>query len=654
MEMEDLAGIVLAGGRSSRMGSPKAALEWHGSTLLRRVDRHRRPHGRRPGRRGARARAEAAAAARGRRGRGGRARGPRAAPGARRRARRRSTGARRGGFRLLDRPAVPPPRVRARRCGAPLDDGRGRRAADRARLPAAAGRRLPGDAARRWSSELLAADRLRPAFLFERCRVRRLDEQALLADRRLRGGRPRARCRSSTSTSRPTTRPRRGAAGAGGDRRALRRARRRRAGAARSVQAATLGGAAAAVGLELERARRGGDQRRPDRPRPRDCRWRRATRWRSCPRTRAADGRPAATSAARWSSTRPTGDRRGWLRCPSSVLRDYLGGVGLGTWLLHRLAPAGRRPARSRGAARVRLLAAGRHAADHQREVRRGRQVAADRDAQRRARLEPLRDRRQAHRPRRDRASAARPPQPSVLVVDGDGVRRRAAPPSCGACPAAEAERRLRERLGKAWRVAAIGPAGENAGPLRDDHPRRPPRRPRRPRRRARRQAHQGGRRAARRPAACRSPTRRRCWRPRATCARARSGRATAKYRELGTLANLLAFNRSRRCRPATSSAATFEGAPHAGGRGPRRAARCAPATAAPPARSAASTSTTSRAAAAARVEYENVFALGPLCGVSDPDDVLAASARAATSSGSTPSPPAARSRGRWSAPSAG
>jgi molybdopterin-guanine dinucleotide biosynthesis protein A len=31
------AGIVLAGGRSSRMGTPKASLEWHGSTLLRRV-----------------------------------------------------------------------------------------------------------------------------------------------------------------------------------------------------------------------------------------------------------------------------------------------------------------------------------------------------------------------------------------------------------------------------------------------------------------------------------------------------------------------------------------------------------------------------------------------------------------------------------------
>ncbi len=29
--------VVLAGGRSSRMGTPKAALEWHGSTLLRRT-----------------------------------------------------------------------------------------------------------------------------------------------------------------------------------------------------------------------------------------------------------------------------------------------------------------------------------------------------------------------------------------------------------------------------------------------------------------------------------------------------------------------------------------------------------------------------------------------------------------------------------------
>jgi molybdenum cofactor guanylyltransferase len=35
--MPTTAGIVLAGGRSSRMGTPKAALEWHGSTLLGHV-----------------------------------------------------------------------------------------------------------------------------------------------------------------------------------------------------------------------------------------------------------------------------------------------------------------------------------------------------------------------------------------------------------------------------------------------------------------------------------------------------------------------------------------------------------------------------------------------------------------------------------------
>jgi molybdenum cofactor guanylyltransferase len=35
--MPSSAGVVLAGGRSSRMGTPKAALEWHGSTLLRRT-----------------------------------------------------------------------------------------------------------------------------------------------------------------------------------------------------------------------------------------------------------------------------------------------------------------------------------------------------------------------------------------------------------------------------------------------------------------------------------------------------------------------------------------------------------------------------------------------------------------------------------------
>jgi molybdopterin-guanine dinucleotide biosynthesis protein A len=37
MDRIDAAGVVLAGGRSSRMGTSKAALEWHGSTLLHRT-----------------------------------------------------------------------------------------------------------------------------------------------------------------------------------------------------------------------------------------------------------------------------------------------------------------------------------------------------------------------------------------------------------------------------------------------------------------------------------------------------------------------------------------------------------------------------------------------------------------------------------------
>jgi aldehyde:ferredoxin oxidoreductase len=51
-------------------------------------------------------------------------------------------------------------------------------------------------------------------------------------------------------------------------------------------------------------------------------------------------------------------------------------------------------------------------------------------------------------------------------------------------------------------------------------------------------------------------------------------------------------------------------------------------------------------------MEHQNVSALGPMCGRSDPEVVLQASARATTSA-STPSPPAARSPGRWSASSA-
>ena len=58
-----------------------------------------------------------------------------------------------------------------------------------------------------------------------------------------------------------------------------------------------------------------------------------------------------------------------------------------------RESPARRRPAGTRGGARDRALAPGRHAAHHQREVRRGRQVARSRPDRRRPGQRPLRDR---------------------------------------------------------------------------------------------------------------------------------------------------------------------------------------------------------------------------------------------------------------------
>jgi molybdenum cofactor guanylyltransferase len=180
--MQDIAGIVLAGGRSSRMGSPKAALDWHGSTLLRRVTGivGRAVDGpvvvvRAPGQALPPLAVDVEVVDDAREGRGplqGLAAGLAALEG----------NARAAYVSSTDVPLVHPAFVRA--VTAALDES-----VDVA-LPMVHGYPQPLAAAYRVTlrplvDELLAADRLRPAFLFERCRVRRLDEQALLADRRL-------------------------------------------------------------------------------------------------------------------------------------------------------------------------------------------------------------------------------------------------------------------------------------------------------------------------------------------------------------------------------------------------------------------------------------------------------------------------------------
>jgi aldehyde:ferredoxin oxidoreductase len=103
-------------------------------------------------------------------------------------------------------------------------------------------------------------------------------------------------------------------------------------------------------------------------------------------------------------------------------------------------------------------------------------------------------------------------------------------------------------------------------------------------------------------------------------------GPATAKYRELGTLANLLAFNAIATLPTRNFQAATFSDAPRlaaedlAEARGIARdsCASC----------SIGCEHIYKAGDKKVRVEYENVFALGPLCGVSDPDAVLEASGR--------------------------
>jgi len=213
---------------------------------------------------------------------------------------------------------------------------------------------------------------------------------------------------------------------------------------------------------------------------------------------------------------------------------------------------------------------------------------------------------------------------PSVLLVDGDGARVQDAADLWG-LPAAEAEARLRERLGPAWRIAAIGPAGERLvryATVSHDG----------------RHAGRGGLGAVLgskriKAVAVRAATK--CATadpPRVLAAardlRARSfGPATAKYRELGTLANLLAFNAISTLPTRNFQAATFAEAPQLAAEDLAEARGVAR-------NSCASCSIgcehiyATKGGGQVRVEYENVFALGPLCGVSDPDAVLAASAR--------------------------
>jgi aldehyde:ferredoxin oxidoreductase len=311
------------------------------------------------------------------------------------------------------------------------------------------------------------------------------------------------------------------------------------------------------------------------------------------------------------------------LPLPDELLRAYIGGAGLGAWLMHRLAPPGADPlspaaplafvfsplvgtplttsAKFAVVAKSPLTGMLNDALSSSHFAISGKLTGHDAIV-----VQGARDR------------------PSVLLVDGAGARFTEAADLEG-LSASEAETRLRERLGRGWRVAAIGPAGERGvryATISHDG----------------RHAGRGGLGAvlgAKRikAVAVRAATKVAPAHPEAVLAAARDlrarsfGPATAKYRELGTLANLLAFNAINTLPTRNFQAATFAEAPQLAAEdlaGMRQVARnsCASCTIGCEHIYAA------RGGKKMRVEYENVFALGPMCGVSDPDAVLTASGR--------------------------
>ncbi|MET7992273.1 aldehyde ferredoxin oxidoreductase C-terminal domain-containing protein [Amycolatopsis sp. NPDC005232] len=305
------------------------------------------------------------------------------------------------------------------------------------------------------------------------------------------------------------------------------------------------------------------------------------------------------------------------------VLRAYLGGVGLGTWLMHRFAPPRVDPLAPEAPLAfvfsslvgTPLTTSAKFAV-----VAKSPLTGLLTDALASSQF-AIAGKLTGHDAIVIRGRAARL---SVLLVDGAGVRLEPAPELAG-LSAADAETQARQRFGRGWRTAAIGPAGERQvryATISHDG----------------RHAGRGGLGAVLgakniKAVLVRSATKVAVADQAGVLAAAKDlrrrsfGPATAKYRELGTLANLLAFNAVSTLPTRNFTSATFDGAPRLAAeelhelRGVAR-------------NSCASCSIgcehiySRKGGGSQRMEYENVFALGPLCGVSDPDDVFAASAK--------------------------
>jgi aldehyde:ferredoxin oxidoreductase len=216
-------------------------------------------------------------------------------------------------------------------------------------------------------------------------------------------------------------------------------------------------------------------------------------------------------------------------------------------------------------------------------------------------------------------------PEPSVVVIDNGEARLQPAAELSGLTNS-EAQRRLRERFGSEFQFATIGPAGERLvryATISHDG----------------RHAGRGGSGAVLgsknvKAIAVRGSQRCEWAHPQSLVELARKlstasfGPATAKYRELGTATNLLAFNRLNVLPTRNFQQGSFEGA----------------AAISPETLSVVCERTRASCASctigcehlygmhdgngSVRLEYENLFALGPLCGIDDSNIVLAACKR--------------------------
>ena len=218
--------------------------------------------------------------------------------------------------------------------------------------------------------------------------------------------------------------------------------------------------------------------------------------------------------------------------------------------------------------------------------------------------------------------------EPSVLIVDDGRARIEPAGDLWGrSC--ADAQRLLRDRLGDGWQVASIGPAGERQvrfATISHDN----------------RHAGRGGAGAVlgakRIKAIAVRGTQTTPWaEPQQLTQLARRlsqksfGPATEKYRALGTATNLLVFNRLNALPTRNFQQGSFEGAEALAPEtlnATREKTRdyCAACTIGCEHIYALRNPAGDTESHGVRLEYENLFALGPLCGVDDADAVLRAS----------------------------